>query len=32
VVEGFESAPSALGRLFIGENRGRQLVKISNPA
>ena len=28
VVEGFENAPAALGRLFTGENRGKQLVKI----
>ena len=32
VVEGFENAPAALGRLFTGENRGKQLVKIANPA
>lgn len=30
VIEGFENAPAALGRLFTGENRGKQLVKIAN--
>jgi len=28
VVEGFENAPTALARLFKGENMGKQLVKI----
>jgi NADPH-dependent curcumin reductase CurA len=28
VVEGFENAPAALNRLFTGENRGKQVVKI----
>ncbi len=30
VVEGFENAPAALGRLFTGENLGKQLVKIAD--
>lgn len=30
VVEGFENAPAALGRLFKGENLGKQLVKIAD--
>jgi NADPH-dependent curcumin reductase CurA len=29
VLEGFEHAPAALARLFAGENRGKQLVKIA---
>ena len=29
IVEGFESAPAALNRLFTGENQGKQLVKIA---
>jgi NADPH-dependent curcumin reductase len=29
VIDGFENAPAALGRLFTGENRGKQLVKIA---
>jgi hypothetical protein len=29
VVEGFENAPAALGRLFEGKNLGKQLVKIA---
>jgi NADPH-dependent curcumin reductase CurA len=29
VVHGFENAPAALARLFKGENRGKQLVKIA---
>jgi NADPH-dependent curcumin reductase len=32
VVEGFEQAPAALGRLFTGQNFGKQLVKIAGPA
>jgi NADPH-dependent curcumin reductase CurA len=32
VVEGFENAPAALGRLFTGENLGKQLVKIAEPS
>jgi NADPH-dependent curcumin reductase len=32
VVEGFENAPAALGRLFTGENLGKQLVKIADPS
>jgi len=32
VVEGFENAPMALGRLFKGENLGKQLVKIADPS
>ena len=31
VQEGFEQAPAALARLFTGENRGKQLVKIADP-
>jgi NADPH-dependent curcumin reductase CurA len=31
VVEGLESAPDALRRLFTGENLGKQLVKIADP-
>jgi NADPH-dependent curcumin reductase CurA len=31
VVEGFENAPAALGRLFTGANQGKQLVKIAEP-
>jgi NADPH-dependent curcumin reductase CurA len=30
VVEGLENAPQALGRLFTGENLGKQLVKIAD--
>jgi hypothetical protein len=30
VIEGFERAPAALVRLFSGENRGKQLVKIAD--
>jgi hypothetical protein len=30
VIEGFENAPAALGRLFRGENLGKQLVKIAD--
>ena len=29
VVEGFENTPAAFGRLFTGENRGKQLVRIT---
>jgi len=29
IVEGFDNAPAALARLFTGENRGKQLVKIA---
>ena len=29
IVEGFENAPAAIGRLFAGENRGNQLVNIA---
>jgi NADPH-dependent curcumin reductase CurA len=29
IVQGFENAPAALARLFSGENRGKQLVRIS---
>jgi len=32
VTEGFENAPVALGRLFTGENHGKQLVKIADLA
>ena len=32
VQHGLENAPSALARLFRGENRGKQLVKIADPA
>ena len=32
VVEGLENAPDALRRLFTGENLGKQLVKIADPA
>jgi hypothetical protein len=31
VQEGFERAPAALARLFTGENRGKQLVRIGDP-
>jgi NADPH-dependent curcumin reductase CurA len=30
IVEGLENAPRALRRLFLGENRGKQLVKIAD--
>lgn len=30
VVDGFDNAPRALRRLFLGENRGKQLVKIAD--
>jgi NADPH-dependent curcumin reductase CurA len=29
VLQGLENAPAALGRLFKGENRGKQLVRIA---
>lgn len=32
VVEGLENAPDALKRLFTGQNLGKQLVKIADPA
>lgn len=32
VVFGLENAPTALGRLFSGENVGKQLVKIADPS
>jgi NADPH-dependent curcumin reductase len=32
VVEGLENAPDALARLFTGENLGKQLVKVADPA
>ncbi len=32
VVVGLEGAPRALGRLFTGENVGKQLVKIADPS
>ena len=31
IQEGFEQAPAALARLFTGENRGKQLVRIGRP-
>jgi NADPH-dependent curcumin reductase CurA len=31
VQEGFDRAPAALARLFTGENRGKQLVRIGDP-
>jgi NADPH-dependent curcumin reductase CurA len=31
VVEGLESAPAALLRVFEGRNRGKQLVKLASP-
>jgi hypothetical protein len=31
VQHGLENAPRALRRLFLGENRGKQLVKIAEP-
>jgi NADPH-dependent curcumin reductase CurA len=31
VQEGFDQAPAALARLFTGENRGKQLVRIGEP-
>ena len=32
IVDGFENAPAALMRLFEGANRGKQLLKIGDPA
>ena len=32
VVEGLENAPEALARLFTGENLGKQLIKVADPA
>jgi NADPH-dependent curcumin reductase CurA len=32
VVQGLENAPAALLRLFKGENRGKQLVRVAEPA
>lgn len=32
VQEGLENAPAALARLFRGENQGKQLVRIADPA
>ncbi len=32
VVLGLENAPAALGRLFAGENVGKQLVKVADPS
>jgi len=32
VQEGLENAPATLARLFKGENRGKQLLKIADPA
>jgi NADPH-dependent curcumin reductase CurA len=32
VVEGLENAPEALARLFNGENLGKQLIKVADPA
>jgi len=32
VVEGLENAPAALARLFTGENRGKQLVRVARPS
>jgi NADPH-dependent curcumin reductase CurA len=29
VLQGLENAPAALARLFKGENRGKQLVRIA---
>jgi NADPH-dependent curcumin reductase CurA len=31
VVDGLENAPAAVARLFSGQNRGKQLVKIAEP-
>jgi NADPH-dependent curcumin reductase CurA len=31
VIEGLENAPAALVRLFTGENRGKQLVRVATP-
>ncbi len=32
VIDGLENAPAALARLFSGENRGKQLVRIASPS
>jgi len=32
VAQGLESAPYALARLFRGENQGKQLVRVADPA
>ena len=32
IVEGLENAPEALARLFTGENLGKQLIKVADPA
>jgi NADPH-dependent curcumin reductase CurA len=32
IVEGLENAPAALERLFLGKNRGKQLVRIARPS
>ena len=32
VVHGLENAPTALARLFKGENLGKQVVKVANPS
>ena len=32
MVEGLENAPEALARLFTGENLGKQLIKVADPA
>jgi NADPH-dependent curcumin reductase CurA len=31
IQEGLENAPKTLRRLFSGENRGKQLLKITDP-
>ena len=32
VQEGFENIPRTLNRLFSGQNRGKQLLKIADPS
>ena len=32
IQEGFENIPRTLTRLFTGQNRGKQLLKIADPA
>jgi len=32
VADGLENAPAALARLFSGENRGKQLVRVATPS
>ena len=32
IQEGFENIPATLARLFTGRNRGKQLLKIADPA